>query len=465
MDGFQRKMMRSLQFRLSMWLTLVILVVALAAGSFSFVSAFDEAIELQDNQLRQMTALFNRLPLPITHAEIQKHDAGSNAESIFAIQPLRKSNSPESEPAGELPGLPVGLPDGFQTVTVHDLSWRVFVRTLTSGSRIAVGQRTDERDEVAQHSGLLTLLPFLTLIPTLLLLVSVLIRRAFRPLKRLASEIDARSEQDMREIPDTNMPTEIHPFVVAINHLLSRVAQSMAVQRRFVADAAHELRSPLTALSLQAERLEAADMSTEARKRLGTLQSGLHRTRMLLNQLLALARAQEAIEAAVVAVSIQQVLRHVLEDLMPLAEAKQIDLGVVGDADAWVAAHEVDLKILIKNLVDNAIRYTPVGGRVDVSVQANPGYVIMHVDDSGPGIAEHERERVFDPFYRGMGNDEAGSGLGLSIVKTIATRIGVEIILGPADANRNNSGLRVTVKFPTVRPGSVDQLAPRSQSA
>ena len=221
----------------------------------------------------------------------------------------------------------------------------------------------------------------------------------------------------------------------------------MDEQRRFVADAAHELRSPLTALSLQAERLADAEMSANAQERLSTLRKGIERGRTLLDQLLALARAQSSANTSNTTVSVQQVYRRVLEDLMPLAEAKGIDIGVVSDPDAHVLVSEVDLITLVKNLVDNAIRYTPTSGRVDLSFLATKEGTTLVVEDNGPGIPEAERERVFDPFYRVLGSDEIGSGLGLSIVQTISARVGAKVSFGYA-SDQSRSGLRVMVTFP-----------------
>ena len=447
MDGFQGKVKHSLQFRLSVWLSLVIFGVALAAGIFSFVSAFQEANELQDDQLRQIAALINRHHLPVMQAEAQKSAADTDPESRVIVQILPRAGTNALPSSDGILALPADLPDGIQTVLVGNEAWRLFVRPLDSGYRIVVGQQTAVRDEVARDSALRTLMPFAILIPVLLLLVGNLIRRMFKPLRQLAADLDRRPQHDLRDVGDTGVPSEIRPFVVAINRLLSRVAQSVSLQRRFVADAAHELRSPLTALSLQAERLEAADLSAQARERLGTLQNGLQRTRLLLDQLLTLARVQQPVNAAVADISVQHVFRQVLEDLLPLANAKRIDLGVVGESDAEIAVAEIDLKTLVKNLVENALRYTPDGGRVDLSVQTSPGRVILQVSDTGPGIPEDERERVFDPFYRVLGNDEAGSGLGLSIVKTIAERAGATVSLAHSGGKANAPGLRVIVIF------------------
>jgi two-component system OmpR family sensor kinase len=190
---------------------------------------------------------------------------------------------------------------------------------------------------------------------------------------RLSNEIDERAEQELHPIDERHFPTEVRPFAVAFICLLARVAQAMDTQRRFVADAAHELRSPLTALSLQAERLAEAEMSSPTRERLSALRQGIERGRNLLDQLLTLAKVQST-ESPKSPVSVQRIYRRVLEDLMPLAEAKRIDIGVEGEQDAQVWVSEPDMIAVVKNLVDNAIRYTPERGRVDLSVSLEKGH-------------------------------------------------------------------------------------------
>ena len=235
--------------------------------------------------------------------------------------------------------------------------------------------------------------------------------------------------------------------------LLARVDHAMLVQRRFVADAAHELRTPLTALSLQAERLQSADMSDSAKERLSTLRNGITRSQRLVVQLLTLARAQDQPVAALQPVSIQTVFRQVLEDTMPLAERKQIDIGVAGHADAMVLASEADLATLVKNLVGNAIRHTPVFGRIDLDVRVDSDTSVIQVSDTGPGIPPQERERVFEPFYRNLETGDSGSGLGLSIVKAIADRLGARIVLTFTD-EALQTGLCVQVIVPKRQPRS-----------
>jgi two-component system OmpR family sensor kinase len=188
-------------------------------------------------------------------------------------------------------------------------------------------------------------------------------------------------------------------------------------------------------------------MSDQARERLVVLRQGIERGRSLLDQLLTLAKAQSATELPKSPVSVQGIYRRVLEDLIPLAEAKRIDIGVEGSQDAQVLVSELDMIAVVKNLVDNAIRYTPEGGRVDLSVGTAEGLAVLRIQDNGPGIPLAERDRVFDPFYRTLGSDQIGSGLGLSIVQTVANRIGAKIRLEFSDQVKE-AGLSVIVIIP-----------------
>jgi two-component system OmpR family sensor kinase len=445
MDGRQGEIADSLQFKLSVWLSIAIVGIAAAAGAFAFVSALDDAHAVQDNQLRQTGYLISRLDaVPASPLAREKRgDVDFDARVVVrflhapgAALPLK----PERHPV--FSNL---LSDGLQTVAVRAEQWRVFVKTNDKGVRVAIAQQTTVRDATARASALRTLMPILFLVPLLVLLVGALVRQMFKPLKALSDDLGRRSVHDLRALDAPALPSEVRPFVAEINQLLARVGRSMALQRRFVADAAHELRSPMTAMTLQAERLGAADMPDEARGRLQALISGLQRTRVLLDQLLTLARTQEPSAETMRNVALEPVIRQVLEDLVPLAEEKNIDLGVVGDVDAQVQAREVDLTVLVKNLVDNAIRYTLPGGRVDIAVGKAHGRVTLQVDDTGPGIPPEERERVFDSFYRVLGNGEFGSGLGLAITRAVAASIGATIELG--DARAPQSGLRALVTF------------------
>lgn len=443
MDGHERKVGHSLQFRLSAWLSAVIVAVALAAGAVSFLLAFNEAIEMQDGQLRQIAALVAHRQIHPDRAIDARPVVDQEPEEKVIIRFLGQTAAAHPNPSVTFPA---DLPDGFRTIDAAGVSWRVFVREMDGAYRVAVAQQTSVRDEIAQASALQTVLPLLLLVPILLLVVSRMIRGMFVPLQTLSAELDRRSEHDLYAIPGSHLIGEVRPFVVAINRLLAKSAQSMDMQRRFLADAAHELRSPLTALSLQAEQLETAQMSPQARARLSSLRGGILRSRDLLEKLLTLARVQDSAGGQVEPVSIQQSIRQVLADLVPLADIKKIDLGVIGDGDATVSIREVDLDTLIKNLIENAIRYTPEGGRIDISVGSRDGRPTLQVEDTGPGIPASDRERVFDPFFRILGSAEGGSGLGLSIVRAIAVRVGAQVTLSDV-GGQAGSGLRVTVAF------------------
>ncbi|MBP5094384.1 ATP-binding protein [Pseudomonas protegens] len=451
MDGFKRRLSESVQLRLSIALSVAVLIVALLAGVFAYVSAFDEALEMQDNTLRQVAALFERQHMTLAYPPPGQVVADDNEESRVVVQYLADGARAAADSDAEIPlPLPTTLADGLSTLTVGGEPFRVLVKTTSAGLRIAVAQETGARDRDARESAWRGLLPFLILFPVLLLVIADLVRKLFRPIEQLAAEIDLRDEQELHPIDERHLPTEVRPFVRAINRLLLRVTQSMTTQRRFVADAAHELRSPLTALSLQAERLASVEMPSLARERLQLLRRGIERGRKLIDQLLGLASAQSAINGRVEPVSVHGVYRRVLEDLLPLAEDKAIDIGLEGGPDRQVLISQEDLLTLVKNLVDNAIRYTPQGGRVDLSVAQVQDEILLQVSDSGPGIAVAERERVFDPFHRGLGSDEVGSGLGLAIVKAIADRHAGRVWLDYSD-QRTKRGLCVTVAFARVQ--------------
>ncbi|WP_409280684.1 ATP-binding protein [Pseudomonas defluvii] len=444
MDGFKKRLSDSVQLRLSVTLSLAILIVAVLAGFFAFISALNEAHEMQDETLRQVAVLFERQQMTLHYPTVEQV-VDDDEESRVIVQYLADGSKATSNDDATLPlPFPSTLANGLSTVNIAGENFRVLVRATAGGERIVVAQEADVRDKEARESAWHSLMPFLILFPVLLLVVSDLVRKLFRPIATLSNEIDQRDKQALHPIDENHLPTEIRPFVVAINRLLARVAQSMEAQRRFIADAAHELRSPMTALSLQAERLATTEMSTQAHECLLPLSRGIERSRKLIDQLLALAAVQSNLDRPQTSVSVHEVFRRVLEDLLPLAELKRIDIGVEGAGDVQVTINEMDLLILVKNLVDNAIRYTPIGGRVDLTVELEQESVILQIKDSGPGISTAEQKLVFDPFYRSLGTDEPGSGLGLSIVKAIADRAGARIQLSFSDEMKK-SGLCVSV--------------------
>lgn len=453
MDGVQGKLNRSLQRRLSVAIAACIALIAFLGVFLSFLLMLKESARFQDSQLRQIAALIDSRHLPALPVEGQKITADDDDDARISIQQLpsqqlRNAGSADThfETDRKVLNLPAGLHDGLQTVAINGVEWRVLVKSVAENVRIAIAQPSAEPEEVARDSAMETLFLLLLLIPFVILLVHFLIRKMFRPFVQLAEGINQRSDQDLHVLDDRQVPLEVVPFTSAINRLFTRVGLAIEHQRRFIADAAHELRSPLTALSLQVERLVAVELSDTARERVAALQQGIHRARALIDQLLVLAHMQQQVpQQTCQPISLQSVIRQTLEDLMPLIEAKNIDFELTGSDDVIVVAQEVDLKTLIKNLLDNAIRYTPEWGRVCLHLSLEQGGMLQ-VRDTGPGIPDAERLRVFDAFYRIPGNTALGSGLGLAIVKTIVDRLGAAIELRAAQAMAP-TGLAVTVRF------------------
>jgi len=437
MDGFKNKLNYSIQFRLSFWLTVIISLMAVVAIIVSYFSALNEAKEIQDEGLKQVAKL---MKLDQTSFPLNENIGKSE---IF-IQPI-PSNT-DYHPSADHLQLTNNLSEGFHTLKIKQSSYRVLILSVANKEKIAVAQSTVLRDEAAISGALSTALPMILLLLILIAAAYFLIRNTFKPITLLSDDIQQRDAQDLTPFPVATIPTEVRPLLTAINQLFDKVSQSVASQKRFIADAAHELRTPLTALSLQSERLAGTEMSDIAYERLQTLRQGIDRTSVLLEQLLSLAKAQNVIQQDVKVLSVNQLYINVLEDLLPIAEAKDINVGIKSKQDVIIKMSEMDLLSIIKNLVDNAIRYTPNGGQVDLSVIKETNNVILEIEDSGCGIPDAEKERVFDAFYRILGNDSQGSGLGLPIVKTILDRAGGAITL--SDSDNFPSGLKVQVNLP-----------------
>jgi two-component system OmpR family sensor kinase len=298
-------------------------------------------------------------------------------------------------------------------------------------------------------------LPLLLLLPLLGVLVWVVVGRGMDPLRRAALEVSQRSPDALQPIAQNGLPEEVQPLIGSLNGLLGRLSHALEAQRAFVADAAHALRTPVTALQLQIQLLERAQSVDERDAATARLKDGLKRMTHLVEQLLTLARQDPAQQLRVAQdVPLDALASEVLAEQSVLAEAKSIDLGLARAEPLKVSGDRESLRVLLSNLVDNAIRYTPSGGRVDVAVAIEDGRPVLSVEDSGPGIPPHERARVFDRFYRVESSDASGSGLGLAIVRNVAERHGAQIEL---DSGGGGRGLKVSVRFPATSRGTVRQ--------
>jgi two-component system OmpR family sensor kinase len=410
----------SLQLRLSLWIAGCILLTGLAAGALSFLFAFDDANELQDGQLRQIAALAAQGRLGPAAADPTGDD--SDAESRIVIRRWTPASHAATQAAGS-DWLPAAAADGLHTWRRGEESWRVALRTLPSGERVAVAQPTSLRNEIAVSGAVRTIVPLLLLLPLLIVVVVLLVRAMLAAVQRLSVQVHRRQPGDQDAVDATGVPAEIVPFVAAINSLLARVGQLVSQQQRFIADAAHELRTPVTALGLQAENLARVQLPPQARERLVPLQAGLARTRALLEQLLSLA-AQQATPAAGTQARLDEVAVQAVQDLLPLARARHVQIAATALQSVRLPAAEMQLAALVRNAIDNAVRYTAPGSTVEVSVTATADQALLEVCDRGPGLPPAERRRVFEPFYRVPGSTEGGSGLGLAIVRAVAERLG-----------------------------------------
>ena len=435
MHHFIQTLKQSLQIRISIALILMFLPLSIIAGAFSYYQTYHEAEELQDDLLRQTAAYIN--PKTTDYTQI-------GSENHILIQTFGQEDTvPLSDTLGE----------GFHTIKGvvddddddDDDEYRAYIRQTPQG-KIAVLQETEYRDDLAATAAYQSVLPLLIALPLMILLTVWITYRAMRPVKTLSASLGKRRSDDLSPLDGEGVPSEIQGFVTAINQLLQRTGENIRRQQRFIADAAHELRSPLTALSLQAERLTKLPQSDEAREQTGLILQSIQRNRHLLEQLLTHARAQGSeTQRNLTDISLQAQFRRVLQELMPLALDKQQDIGVAVENDLRIRADDTEIYTLIKTFTDNAIRYTPAGGRIDIGFSETPTTLTIWVEDDGPGIPAAERSRVTDAFYRILGTEQQGTGLGLSIADAIAKRYGGKLIL--ADSRNFAHGLLIQAEL------------------
>ncbi|MDI1237723.1 MAG: ATP-binding protein [Polaromonas sp.] len=439
----------SLRKRLLWFVLAAILLAAVAQATTAYRSALQQADALFDDHLRQVArTLRGGIPLGAALPEIED-DAGFDLYvQIWGQDGTQIFRSTRS-------ALPPRAVLGFSDVEAHGKHYRVY-SLQTPFQTVQIAQDLDARTARARALALRAVLPFALLTPLLMLAVWWVINRSLAPIERTRRQVAQRGADDFSPLADAGLPDEVRPLVDELNLLFGRVRKAFDAQKNFVADAAHELRSPLTALKLQAQALRPNGRSdqTPAEREAGIarLNQGIDRAIRLVEQLLVLAREEAgsgpATPGANVLVDLQDVVKLAVADVLPHARLKQIDLGLTDEhlASAQVLGEPEALRVLLRNLLDNAVKYTPAAGRVDVSLELAQGRPLLRVEDSGPGIAAAERERVFDRFYRASGAaSETGSGLGLAIVQAITERHGATLQL---DRSERLGGLQVSVTFP-----------------
>jgi len=439
----------SLKARLLWFVLAAILLGAVLQATTAYRSALRQADAMFDDHLQQVArSLRGGIPLGALLPD-SEDDAGFDLYvQIWGQDGTQIFRSTRS-------ALPPQAVLGFSDVEAHNKHYRVY-SLQTPFQTVQIAQDRDARSARARALAARAVLPFALLTPLLMLAVWWLINRSLAPIERARRQVAQRAADDLSPLADAGLPDEVRPLVDELNLLFGRVRDSFETQKNFVADAAHELRSPLTALKLQAQALRQGgheDQSPAEREAAITrLNQGIDRAIRLVEQLLVLAREEAGTPQAAPAgetVELQAVIRLAVADVLPHARLKQIDLGLAGDpppSPLQVAGQPEAMRVLLRNLLDNAVKYTPASGRVDVSQEMLQGRPLLRVEDSGPGIAAVDRERVFDRFYRsGDAALETGSGLGLAIVRVIAARHGATLEL---DRSERLGGLRVTLVFP-----------------
>lgn len=450
MDGAKGGVNRSLLWMLSVSICGTILVVGLVAAAASFWFAFEEARDLQDDELREIAWLVSPGDARFLSSQGGFVQAEEPEMRIWVLK-VSKLATRVVTPDLSLT-LPGELSDGLHTIDSHGESWRIYIRPISAEFGLAVAQRTSARDEIARDSALRTLIPLLAVIPILILLAGILIRILLRKVQQLSADVDRKGEPDLAPLPTVGVPLEVLPFVNATNRLLGRLRSALAQQRKFVADAAHELRSPVTAMTLQLENAMTVEAATEAvLARLAPLGKSIARMRSLVEQLLLLAEQESGPPPVSCDVDARAVIIDVLGELFPFADYKGIDLGMDFSEALMIRGNEQDFRAVVRNAVDNAVLYTPSGGKVDVCLYQQGNEIIFEVEDSGPGIPACELARVFDPFYRIVGSGQPGSGLGLAIVRSAAGRLG-----GRVSLHTIMSGGKTGLRFVYTQPVASD---------
>ena len=436
----------SLRARLTGALLLAVLAFAALQAAVTYRTARAETEALFDAQMQRIAlSLSGSLGAGALSDDAPAADTPAAREMIIQIWRADGVMLYRS-PQGRL--LPPQTVIGFSDTVAGGEPYRIYaLRTATQVVQVA--QQTEARGRMAGQLALRAVLPVALLAPVLMLIVWWVVGRAIGPIERVRRQVAARRPDDLAPLPTAGLPAEVRPLVGEMNGLLTRLSAAWDALTHFTADAAHELRSPLAALRLQAQSLQRAP--DDATRAIATerLLAGIDRATRLVEQLLALARQEGAGEGAeLVSLDLTALARNALADAEPEAARHAIALTLdAPTAHVVLRADEAALAVLLRNLLGNALRHTSPGGQVRVGVREEASVIDLTVEDSGPGIAPDERARVQDRFYRVPGTPGHGSGLGLAIVRAIAERHGAALTL---DASPTLGGLRVMLRWPAV---------------
>ncbi|WP_245427571.1 sensor histidine kinase [Pleomorphomonas carboxyditropha] len=416
-------------------------VLAAFAAVFSYYGARHEAWDILDFQLQQIARVVGDGDglAPLSRAE-------ASDDELIAIRVVFADGRPArmNEPGVRFPA---AGSSGFSTFRDGGEEWRLFADTSNPVRTVMAAQRMAERDELAADAAWNSAWPFLLAIPLSWLVTYWLVGLIMQRLEILAASVERRSLDDADPLAVEDAPVEIRGLVLAINNAFERVRRTLEGQRIFLADAAHELRTPVTALALQIDNLKQARRPEEREAAIADLETGIRRAVQVATQMLRLVRSESAErpEVQAEAIDLAEAARDCLGRFVAMADAKGIDLGMEQAALCPVKIDAVELAAILDVLVDNALRYTPEHGRVDLAVSGEGSRAVLRVTDDGPGVPAELRDRVFDRFFRLDPSGTEGSGIGLAIARNLVGHYGGAIRL---EDNPAGSGLRVVVEWP-----------------
>ncbi len=438
--------MKSLRARLLLWLLPATVLAGALASAGTYWGAALELSSLLNDQMRYIAEHVSvdgsgKVALVDAGTYTRKHVDEDKADEVLLQVWHNGQLTYTTNPAFMLPP---PQQTGLRDVLVGSQTWHTLV-SERGDKWIRVAQAADARWEALAGVAVHLFWPVLSLIPLLALFLWFGIGYGLKPLRQIAAELAQRNAGSMEPIETAALPGEVRLFAGTLNDLLLRLEQAFTLQKDFIADAAHELRTPIMGLQIQAQLAQRTANAAERQAALDRLQTGISQLAHLSQQLLALARLDPQAQTGAEPVELSALCKSVIIDHMRLAQAHQIDLGLAGQVQAQVTGDAGNLRILLNNLVDNAIRYAGRGARIDLSVRQTSHGTVLEVCDDGPGIPVAERARVMERFYRGSHRADAGSGLGLSIVQRIAEQHGAVVCL---DAGLDGKGLKVQVQFP-----------------
>lgn len=425
--------------RLAVALLVTLLAVLILATIAAAVTAYRGAIDFQDETLLSVAHLVNSDQIQVQYDPRQFNDDDfDDGVRVWEIGGDSRYGFKINQSVSE----------GFHTLTARKTLWRVLVtKHGTTGRRYAIVQKLGVSTEMAGRSAFNTAAPLLGLILLVPILITLIVRHSLKPLQKLSAEIAQSNSLQLDVSNRKDIPVEILPFASAIDALLKKNVAYNEQQRRFIADAAHELRTPITALSLEIENVQKARSDDAREKRQASLMLGIQRLQRLVNQLLDLARAQSVNTDAGNIVSLGQLVRTQVAELYVLAESKNIEIVVSRNDDAPVLDKNHQLQHLIRNALSNAIKFAPMRGCIDIEVARVGNECVLNVVDNGPGVDSTELVKLREPFYRASDTTSGtGAGLGLAICHEIAAKLNGRLVL----ANVEPTGFRFSYAQPVA---------------